>query len=361
MMRILHLPTSVGGNSWGLSQGERHIGLDSTVLVYGTNYLQYKADRVISIPSHGILKKPIALTKLINTFGEIRNKYEVFHFNFGSSLIDAPRYGMNALDLPFYPSKAKLFVTYNGCDARQKYPTMQRTSIAACHNPRCYGGMCNSGELDKMRQKKIAKFALYVDHIFAVNPDLLWFLPPEKSSFLPYTVANWYEETKKPDFLINKKLRIVHAPTNRECKGSDSILKSLQKLKKIFIDEIEIILVEKIPYSKALEIYRSADLIIDQVLIGWYGGLAVEVMRMGKPVAVYIREEDLHFIPAAMRKDIDDAFIRITPDTIEDVLGSYISNLIALKEKGNNAFEYVQRWHDPEKIAQQVKNYYEMN
>ena len=98
-MRILHLPTSVGGNSWGLSQGERHIGLDSTVLVYGTNYLQYKADRVISIPSHGILKKPIALTKLINTFGEIRNKYEVFHFNFGSSLIDAPRYGMNALDL----------------------------------------------------------------------------------------------------------------------------------------------------------------------------------------------------------------------------------------------------------------------
>ena len=91
-----------------------------------------------------------------------------------------------------------------------------------------------------MRQKKIAKFALYVDHIFAVNPDLLWFLPPEKSSFLPYTVANWYEETKNPDFLINKKLRIVHAPTNRECKGSDIILKSLQKLKKIFIDEIEI-------------------------------------------------------------------------------------------------------------------------
>lgn len=89
--------------------------------------------------------------------------------------------------------------------------------------------------------------------------------------------------------------------------------------------------------------------------------MAVEVMRMGKPVAVYIREEDLHFIPAAMRKDIDDAFIRITPDTIEDVLGSYISNRIALKEKGNNAFEYVQRWHDPEKIAQQVKNYYEMN
>ena len=40
---------------------------------------------------------------------------------------------------------------------------------------------------------------------------------------------------------------------------------------------------------KALKIYEEADIVIDQVLIGWYGGFGVEVMKMGKPLAVYIR------------------------------------------------------------------------
>ncbi|WP_029165762.1 glycosyltransferase [Aminiphilus circumscriptus] len=358
-MRVLHLPTSVGGNSWGLSQGERRIGLESRVLNIGINYLAYQADEIIYVPECSFLRKPIKFIKSLSAFLKNRNKYDIFHFNFGSSLLDYPKYGMYALDLPFYSAKAKLFVTYNGCDARQKYPTMQRTSIAACHNPLCYKGMCNSGEQDRIRRRKIAKLALYVDHMFAVNPDLLWFLPEAKASFLPYTVANWFEETDRPPLLTKKKLRVVHAPTNRECKGSDIILKALYDLETIFPGEIETILVEGKSYSEALAIYRDADLIVDQVLVGWYGGLAVEVMRMGKPVAVYIREEDLRFIPPDMRKDLNDAFIRVQPDTINEVLGRFVADRQALREKAENAYHYVQKWHDPVKIALQVKEYYE--
>lgn len=273
--------------------------------------------------------------------------------------MDFPQYGMYAWDLPFYPANAKLFVTYNGCDARQKYPTMKRTPIAACHNPRCYGGMCNSGKLDRIRQKKILKFANYVDHMFAVNPDLLWFLPTEKATFLPYTVANWFEETPRPPSFKDKKLRIVHAPTNRECKGSNIILDALYKIQKDFPNDVEIVLVEGKSHAEALVIYREADLIVDQILVGWYGGLAVEVMRMGKPVAVYIREEDLCFISPEMRKDLNEAFIRIQPDSIYGVLGRFVSDRKALMEKAENAYQYVHKWHDPLKIALQVKEYYE--
>jgi len=361
-MRVLHLPTSVGGNSWGLSQGERRIGLTSRVLTVGRNYLQYPTDDLIILPqSEGLLGKAKSFLTLLNTFLKIRKNYDVYHFNFGSSLLDFPRYGIYALDLPFYPANARLFVTYNGCDARQKYPTMRRTALAACHNPLCYGGMCNSGKLDKVRRKKIAKFAKYVDHIFAVNPDLLWFLPSEKSSFLPYTVANWFDEADiKPTFdFTRRKLRVVHAPTNRVAKGSHLILSSLQKIKESFPNDIDIILIEGKSHAESLAIYRESDLIVDQVLVGWYGGLAVEVMRMGKPVAVYIREEDLHFIPADMRKDLNDAFIRIQPNTIDEVLAQFISNRKALQEKAENAYEYVHTWHDPIKVALQVREYYE--
>ena len=38
--------------------------------------------------------------------------------------------------------------------------------------------------------------------------------------------------------------------------------------------------VENTPHTKALKIYEEADIVIDQVLIGWYGGFGVEVMKM---------------------------------------------------------------------------------
>ena len=43
-MKILHLPTSVGGNSWGLAQGEKALGLESEVLIDANNWLNYKSD-----------------------------------------------------------------------------------------------------------------------------------------------------------------------------------------------------------------------------------------------------------------------------------------------------------------------------
>ncbi len=362
-MKILHLPTRVGGNSWGLSQGERRIGLDSSVLIYDSKslHIKYKADIIVPLPEETeSFQRPKLLARLLRTFFRIRNRYDVFHFNFGSSLLNIPRYGMYSMDLPFYPSKARLFVTYNGCDARQKYPTMARAPIASCHNPLCYGGMCNSGEQDSIRRKNIAKFARHVDYMFALNPDLLWFLPEGKASFLPYTVANWYDEMEKPPLFARKKLRIVHSTTDRECKGTDLILRSLRKVEGMFPGEVEVVLVEGMSYQEALANYREADLVVDEIFGGWYSGVAVEVMRMGKPVAVYIREEDLHFIPSAMRKEIDDAFIRISPDSMDDVLGRFVSDRNALREKGENGYQFVNKWHDPERIALQVKERYEM-
>jgi hypothetical protein len=123
------------------------------------------------------------------------------------------------MDLPLYKGRGRIVVTYNGCDARQKYPTMDRVPFSACHNGACYGGKCNPLRSDERKRKRIEKFSRYADVIFAVNPDLLRFLP-DCAEFLPYTIANWevIEATswRPPD----GKLRIVHAPTNRAAKSA---------------------------------------------------------------------------------------------------------------------------------------------
>ncbi len=351
-MKILHLPTAVGGNSWGLAQGEKILGLNSKVLIDSENWINYPYDYCLDLDKHGRIGKKL---KLLETFFKIRSSYDVFHFNYGSSLIDIPRLNIHLLDLPFY--KGKKIMTYNGCDARQKYPTIQRVSFAPCYDETCYAGMCNSGILDINRQNRINRVSKNVDHIFALNPDLMYFLPPDKTTFLPYAVAGW-ETITTQKYTIDSKIKIVHSPTNRAAKGSSYILSALTNLQKKY-PNIEIEIIENIPYEQALKKYQEAHIVIDQVLIGWYGGFGVEVMKMGKPLAVFIREEDLKFIPKDMAKDLEKAIINITPFNIEQTLELYLQNTDLLHQKSQASLEYVHKWHDPIYVASITKLVYE--
>jgi hypothetical protein len=352
-MKVLHLPTSVGGNAWGLAQGERRIGLDAKVLTTSNTWLGYPSDISLQWDKKG---SAAVFLSSIKTFLKYRNRFDVFHFNFGSTLIDFRKFGIHHWDLPFYSKNKKIIFTYNGCDARQKYKTMKRVDFSSCHEKECYGGICNNGERDKMRENRINIVSKYAQHIFAVNPDLLYFLPKNISSFLPYTIAAWYDIETVP-YKIGRTIKIVHSPTNRAVKGSHYILQALENLKKRY--DIEIVLVENKPYKEALRDYEKADLIIDQVLLGWYGGVSVEGMKMGKPVVAFIREEDFKFIPKEMAKDLKDAVINVNPFNIETLLEEYLQNPQLLNQKNEAGLAYVHKWHDPVYVASITKEIYE--
>lgn len=359
-MNILHLPTSTGGNAWGLSQAERHLGHNSQVLIADPNPYEYQAD--IKIPtlfsgsSRGPTSSDIASgLQLLKTFLKIRSKFDIYHFNFGKSLIDFPNYNLDLLDLPFYSRKSEIFVTYNGCDARQKNETINRTSLSACHHDLCYGGVCNTIQIEKRKKRNIQKFSRYARHIFALNPDLMHFLPQEKASFLPYTIHSWktdqpvYRKTGDSDTIT-----IVHAPSQPVAKGTPYLVEAVQNLQKKYPESFEFILVQNVPYQEALKIYQKADLIVDQLLIGWYGAFAVEAMSMGKPVAAFIREEDLQFIPDKMADDLAGSIMNISVGTIEEKLEYILENPGTLKKAGENGYKYARKWHDPITIAKEV-------
>ena len=356
MMRVLHLPMPVAGMPWALAQGERGLGLESQVLYSHSNWLDYPSDICLNLELvDGDLMK---IRKLISTFFSVRNKFDVFHFNYGRTLIHTEKFGIVQAELPFYTDRAKLFVTYNGCDARQKFPTMTRTMISPCHDAECYNGICNSGKRDRVRRKSIDKMAKYVRHMWAVNPDLLHFLPKEKSSFLPYSVIMENAPVETPDY-AKKTFVIVHAPTSRSAKGSDIIIAAMEKIIQKYGSIVDFRLIENIPHDQAVKIYREADLVIDQILIGWYGALAIEVMSMGKPVICRIADEDLQFIPKQMAEDVREAFVNVSPDDLEEVIGRCIEDRVFLKRKSEAAINYARTWHDPEYVAKITKKAYE--
>lgn len=352
MIKVLHLPTSVGGNAWGLAQGERRLGLDSQVLYVQDNWLHYPVDKVMTLSHSRIMR----VAKGIEAYFRYARKVDVLHFNFGSSLVDIQKLNLDLLDLRWY-RRQKLFVTYNGCDARQKFVRIQQTKISACAHQGCQNGICDSGELDARKARRISLFDAAGAQIFAVNPDLLRFLP-DSAIFLPYTIADWDMLSPVP-LLGDKPLTVLHAPTDRVCKGTDTVMRVLNILQQEYGDAIQVVYVENVTHGDALKLYRQADIIIDQLRIGWYGGLAVECMRLGKPVVVYLNHDDLNLIPADMAGDCKEAFIEANEANLEVVLRQYIENRSLLRVKREAALAFVNRWHDPLAVATITKEAYE--
>lgn len=346
-MKVLHLPTSVGGNAWGLAQAEKKLGLESEVLVVKQNWLNYDADIILNLENKNFFSQSLNLYK---TFQNIKNKYDVFHFNYGSSLLDFQKLGLPLLELPFYDKSKKIIFTYNGSDSRAVHPLDYWHEL-----PSPKQTLYNKIAIE-IKKRKIQKVAKFADHIFALNPDLLHYLP-QKATFLPYSISNW-DRIKEVKRKQKKVIKIVHSPTSRDFKGSTFILEGLEILKKRY-NNIEVQIIENIPHKEALKLYGEADLVIDQVLIGWYGAFGVEAMKMGKPLAVYIREEDLRFIPKAMGEDVKDAIINITPFNIVEKLSLYIENQDLLKQKAQAGLAYSNKWHDPLYVAGIVKSVYE--
>jgi hypothetical protein len=350
-IKVLHLPTNVGGMPWGLAQAEKKLGFDSKVLIHNNNWLNYEYDINLKLNQAGDpLKHRL---KLLKTFFEIRSTYDIFHFNYGTSLVSKGSF--NHLDLPYYKKKSKLFVTYNGCDARQRNETLSRVNYSACHQENCYGGICLNPKVDQNKKKRITKMTKYVDKIFAVNPDLMWVLP-KGAVFLPYVISGFYEIKDESKVCNKNEINILHAPTDRGCKGSEVILAALSKAANKYRN-VRVTLVENVPHKKALELYAKADLIVDQLYVGWYGGIAVEAMKMGKPVISFIRDEDLCFIPEQMRKELP--IINADANTIEEVIYKCIENRDYLQLKAQQSLEYANKWHDPLYVADIVTKYYE--
>lgn len=111
--------------------------------------------------------------------------------------------------------------------------------------------------------------------------------------FWPINFDNPKYEPNYPNPNSSEPLRIVHAPNHRMFKGTRFLISAVDELRQQGV-EIDLILVEKVPNEEALDIYRSADVIFDQCMIGWHGYFALEAMALGKPVLCFIRKPDIY-------------------------------------------------------------------
>lgn len=369
-MKVLHLPTTVGGNPQGISKHLQILGVKSETWTLRQNYLGYPADRVIWKESDSLIIREL---KRLWALRYVLMSWDAVHFNFGTTLyIQEPYFPTYSIVRNLFRKgfsnflwfmqwielsilrlrKIPLFVQYQGDDARQGDFCLEKFQITAATQ---VGAEYYNSVTDEFKRKQIRRMTKYCSKIYALNPDLLYVLP-SSAEFLPYSHISFEEWSPKYTQQLTRPLRIGHAPSNRKGKGTDFVLDALDHLEKEGF-EFELVLVEGVSNVEAKKLYEDIDVLVDQLFFGWYGGLAVEAMALGKPVLVYLREEDLKYLPSQMKEELP--FINVNPFTILDGLKKVLQmpreELFQIAQESRH---FAVKWHNPLSIAQRLKEDY---
>ena len=142
-----------------------------------------------------------------------------------------------------------------------------------------------------------------------------------------------------------EKIKILHAPNHRMIKGSSVFINTIREL----IEEgypFELKLLEKVPNSEIKTAIAEADIIADQLVVGWYAMFAIEAMAMGKPVLCYLRKdlEELYIKAGLIKKD-EIPIINCSSLNIKEKLIQLVEEKDSLTLLGKKSREYVLNHH----------------
>lgn len=162
-------------------------------------------------------------------------------------------------------------------------------------------------------------------------------------------------EKLKPDknfqFNNRKKVHIVHAPNHTAVKGTnfieDAIFRLIKEGYPIQYDRLQ-----KKTNDEVLEIIKNADIVVDQLIIGWHGIFAIEAMAFGKPVIARVREDLLStYEEMGCLEKGEVPLIDARPTTIYDVLKNLLDHPEIWGEIGKKSRAYVEKRHSFEVIG----------
>jgi glycosyltransferase involved in cell wall biosynthesis len=328
--RILHLPWNVGGNPIGLSRGERELGFESDVAVISAHAFGYEADIDLGL---GGDENRRATARKLRFLAAAARRYDVFHYNFGRTLLARLSDGAVRSEIPWLKRLGKVVLaTFQGDDARPP-----------SHNP---DGPQDPDYLEMQRLwqgPRREHMLRHADRVFYVNPDLRQWLPG--AEFRPYASVDiqGIESRPPPD---REEVVVAHAPSDRGIKGTERVIESVDALRAEGLP-LRLDLVEGVPHREAMSRFADADLAIDQLNLGWYGGFAVEMMAMSRPVICRISE----------REPADNPFgeglpvVRSDGASLPEVLRGLAGDRERRLRIGQEGRRFAEREHDRRSVA----------
>lgn len=334
---------------------EKLLGFESITIVRSTYFITNKFDLNISAIAQQQFRVFIVTYAL---FIWICTTVDRVHaYTDGGLLPPHQRFSFRPLELFFYwLLRVKLFTWTYGADVRTRAKTLALGQPNCCTD--CVGikssCVCDEEEAAK-NYRRVAKVATAM---FSMG-DMIEYAPNSHTQlfFWPIDFARDngdYYRPQYPKLLEHQSLRIVHAPNHRHFKGTQYLETAVNELKNEGI-AIELVLVERVPNEQALEIYRSADVIFDQCLIGFHGYFAIEAMALGKPVMCFIRDPEKYLLHPQQCP-----LLNIHRDDLKQLLRHLATcERQVLQDIGQRSRAYVEQYHSLDAFAKRLKKCYE--
>jgi glycosyltransferase involved in cell wall biosynthesis len=321
-VRALHSPVNVAGGPGAISAGLRELGVESTLLVFNERPFERGFDVNLQLRDTSRLSSvPFNLPKQLRALSWALRRFDVFHFHAGLTL--APR----RLALPLLQARGKgiLFQSW-GSDLRGR----------------------EASEVGYLKGADAVIVGSYLTRRLA--PRGAW---PEYDVVPPALVLrDWEPAPAEPGSVV----RVAHAPSKRAVKGTDAVISAVDALRARGAP-IELDLIEGVPNREARLRYAAADVIVDQLRIGWYGMFAIESMALAKPVVVHLDEEAAAETEEAFGLELP--LVRADEESLEEVLAGLLEVRETLPELGRRSRDYVERVHAHTSVARRVLEIYE--
>jgi glycosyltransferase involved in cell wall biosynthesis len=297
----------MAGIPWKNVQALRRRGVDARLVVFKTQpFRPTEYDWNLNRPN-GFVRAQLAQAR---AFAKLLPRTDVFHFYFGLTLL--PR----RLQFPALRATGRKSVFhFLGSDIRGKTP--EQLDYAGAADARVVGSY------DAIR---------WVPDAEVIPPGLdlsRYPVSPGRGGVRPL---------------------VVHAPSNRERKGTAHVEEACARL------PVDLEVIHGLPHEQAVEIYRRADIVVDQLNAGWYGLFAIEAMALGKPVVTFLHDEAVRRTEEAFGVEVP--IVNATAKTLEGELRALVDSPDRRRRRGEASRAYVEAVHDDERVADRLLDLY---
>ena len=279
-------------------------------------------------------------------FASVANSFDIFHLHTRGFVYD--RFDTDfptGVDLLALKAAGKtVIVHFRGSEARLQSEFMKMS-------PYNYIEDDEEGTIDKFpehaKRQYISMVTDIADVVLVNDAEIQSYVPGSQIVERSIDLSEW----KNVGVKRRTNPVVVHAPSRRGVKGTQHVFDAVERLKREGV-EFEFRLVENMTHDEARAVYEDADIIVDQLRIGWYGVLSVEAMALGKPVMAYIRADLEHHLGE------NPPLVNANPDTIYEKLKELILNPDMREEMSVRARKYCEATHDTRRVAEKLLGIY---
>lgn len=244
----------------------------------------------------------------------------------------------------------KFFAWTYGGDVRDQFTTRKLGKPNCCTDCQNVGVACIC--FAEKARVNISKVVRSAKQTFTMG-DMTEYVPGSRKDlfFWPVDLDRENGTSYQAEFpkIHHGPLQVVHSPNHPEFKGTAYLRKVVEELKAEGI-AIELVIVQGKSNEEALSIYRSADVIFDQCMIGFHGYFSLEAMALGKPVMCFIRKPELYLLSPQECPIINTGILTLKKD-----LRALVLQPQNLEEIGRRGRKYIEKHYTLEAFARRLR------